>query len=33
MSVAHFDGHNLPEVAVLGTTTISVLLNDNKPPA
>jgi hypothetical protein len=29
MAVGHFDGHNLPEVAVLGTTTISVLLNDS----
>jgi hypothetical protein len=29
MAVGHFDGHNLPEVAVLGTSTISVLLNDS----
>jgi hypothetical protein len=29
MAVGQFDGHNLPEVAVLGTTTISVLLNDS----
>jgi hypothetical protein len=29
MAVGHFDSHNLPEVAVLGTTTISVLLNDS----
>ena len=28
MAVGNFDGHNLPEVAVLGTTTITVLLND-----
>jgi hypothetical protein len=29
MAVGQFDGHNLPEVAVLGTSTISVLLNDS----
>jgi hypothetical protein len=28
MAVGNFDGHNLPEVAVLGTATITVLLND-----
>jgi hypothetical protein len=29
MAVGHFDSHNLPEVAVLGTSTVSVLLNDS----
>jgi hypothetical protein len=33
MSVGHFDAHNLPEVAVLGTSTISVLLNDSSSSA
>jgi hypothetical protein len=28
MAVGQFDGHNLPEVAVLGSTTISVVLNN-----
>jgi hypothetical protein len=28
MAVGNFDGRNLPEVAVLGATTITVLLND-----
>jgi hypothetical protein len=31
--VGQFDGHKLPEVAVLGTTTISVLLNDSSSSA
>jgi hypothetical protein len=29
IAVGQFDGHNRPEVAVLGTSTISVLLNDS----
>jgi hypothetical protein len=34
MAVGNFDGHNLPEVAVLGAAeTISVLLNDSGGPA
>jgi hypothetical protein len=32
MSVGQFDGHNLPEVAVLNNSTISVLLNDSGVP-
>jgi hypothetical protein len=32
MSVAQFDGHKLPEIAVLGTATISLLLNDSGVP-
>jgi hypothetical protein len=32
MSVGQFDGHNLPEVAVLNNSTISVMLNDSGVP-
>jgi hypothetical protein len=33
MAVGQFDGHKLPEVAVLGNSTISVLLNDSSSSA